>query len=68
MHTDETTITSAHKAWDKANPKQRITMLHEAGHTACGHAYQKFADLPMEIKLDLNYVATRKANKEVTPA
>lgn len=68
MHTDEPTITSAHRQWDKANSAQRVKMLQEAGHKACAHAYQRFADLPIDIKLDLNHVATRQANKEAVPA
>ena len=68
MHSDQSPITSAHKQWDKATPAQRIKMLREAGHQACGHAYQKFADLPLEFKLDLNFVATRQANQEAVPA
>jgi len=68
MHSDQSPITSAHKKWDKANAAQRVKMLQEAGHAACGHAYQRFVDLPIDIKLDLNYVATRQANQEAVPA
>ncbi len=64
----ESPITSAHRAWDKATAAQRVAMLHAAGHKACGHAYQRFVDLPIDIKLDLNAVATRNASREAVAA
>lgn len=66
MHTDDTPITSARRAWDSSSPRQRLAMLREAGYAAGGRAYQRFIDLPAEVKVDLNYVATRKAETAVT--
>lgn len=68
MHTETEPITSARRAWDKATAAQRLTMLREAGHNEFARAYQKFVDLPIGIKLDLNAVATRNASREAVAA
>jgi hypothetical protein len=55
---------SAKSRWNKANSRQKIAMLKEAGYPGgMAHAYRSFDDLPTEMKVDLNYVADREFKK-----
>jgi hypothetical protein len=67
MYSEDTEVQpihSAHKEWDNATPGRRIKMLEEAGITSYGSAYKKFDDLPMSVKLDLNYTATMRFTRK----
>ena len=62
MYSADPKINSAKHIWDQAKPCIRLQLLREAGYSG-GHAYRKFDELPMTVKLDLNYVATRKKSE-----
>ncbi|WP_137719333.1 hypothetical protein [Methylobacillus flagellatus] len=61
MHTEDHFL-SAQRRWDKSTPGQKIALLREAGwQQGMAHAYRAFIDLPINLKVDLNYTITRQA-------
>jgi hypothetical protein len=53
---------SCRSVWDGASKLRRRALLIEAGHLpSAAHAYRRFDELPIEVKVDLNYVQTRQA-------
>lgn len=63
MYSDEPAVKSAKHIWDAAKPSRRLQLLREAGCCGLSHAYRKFDDLPMTMKLDLNFVVTRQSKE-----
>ena len=65
MFSDAEAHKSAKTRWIKAKPLERRRMLKEVGLTSStAYAYRKFDELPMEVKVDLNYVVEREELKK----
>jgi hypothetical protein len=65
MYSEYPAIRSAKSEWDHARPRRRLQLLKDAGFNfGMAHAYRKFDELPMEMKIDLNYSITRNKDKE----
>jgi hypothetical protein len=62
MFVPDEKLKSSRSTWNKASKLQRRKLLQEAGYNATVlFAYRRFEDLPIEVKVDLNYLESRKA-------
>lgn len=59
MYSEDPAIKSARMLWDHAQPSRRLQLLRDAGCISRAHAYRRFDELPIAIKLDLNYAMNR---------
>lgn len=61
MYVPDEKFCSCRSVWDSSNKLKRRILLLEAGYMATVlYAYRRFDELPIEVKVDLNYLQTRK--------